>query len=75
MIYGVIFLKFSEITKNSSDEFIRRVIKMFKKCNNIMVVDFRNTDNLTFEKIFNIPKYDKMKFIWWKKTDQDHYPN
>jgi hypothetical protein len=63
VIYGVIFLKFSEITKNSSDEFIRRVIKMFKKCNNILVVDFRNTDNLTFEKIFNIPKYDKMKLI------------
>ncbi len=36
---------------------------MFKKCNNILVVDFRNTDNLTFEKIFNIPKYDKMKLI------------
>ena len=74
VIYGVIFLKFSEISKKWSDEFIIGVKKNRKKCNNIMVVWNKTIDHLTLEKMMILLNYDEMKIIWWIQKGWDHYP-
>ena len=51
-----------------------RGLKNHKKCNNSMVVYFKNTDLLSIKISWNLTNYDKMKNIWWKKIGWDHYP-